>query len=91
MAAFACLIYRRTTMNNCNNAVALANFTYWTQTDKNALHIADRYNHSLSSFTPWQLEGDVRSHTQQCARVSADRALWWPRAQRLSTEFYSRR
>lgn len=42
VVAVGSLIYRSNSMTDCNKAQALANFTYWTQTDPVALDIANR-------------------------------------------------
>jgi hypothetical protein len=42
VAVFGSIIYRKRTMQDCRKAAALANFTYWSQTNTEALRIAER-------------------------------------------------
>jgi predicted secreted protein len=49
MSTFGSFIYRQSTMTDCKNAAALADFMYWTQTDSVALEIATRYPRFSSS------------------------------------------
>jgi hypothetical protein len=43
IATFGSMIYRSQTMQNCIKAAALADFIIWTQTNENALKIAERF------------------------------------------------
>jgi hypothetical protein len=42
MSTFGSFIYRQSTMTDCKNAAALADFMYWTQSNSDALEIATR-------------------------------------------------
>jgi hypothetical protein len=47
VATFGSMIYPHTTMQLCDEARALAEFIYWTQSSPDAKRIADRYPSSL--------------------------------------------
>lgn len=43
LATFGSFFYHQSTMESCAKAKALADFFYWTQTDSNAVSLADTY------------------------------------------------
>jgi hypothetical protein len=54
VAAFASVIYRQSSMSNCDEAAALANFLYWAQTAPAPVQVANRHAppHFYSLLTP---------------------------------------
>jgi hypothetical protein len=81
IATFGSMIYRSKTMDNCNKAAALADFIIWSQTNANALKIAERFArqaHAWSSLSFAKANWNVPT--------CSGKGLWSPRAWMSSLE-----